>query len=65
MLITYMDWIWHGEKVRAPIEGSNFTHLAIDMGPITDQSGNIHAMLRDVFGMHEVKENNYKPHIEM
>jgi hypothetical protein len=65
MLITYMDWIWHGEKVRAPTKGTNLTRLAVDMGPITDQSGNMHIMLRDVFGMHKVKKNNYKPQIEM
>jgi hypothetical protein len=58
----YKDWIYHGERfVYAPVEGSNSNPPAADVGASTDQGGNMHAILRDLFGMHDVREDNCKP----
>jgi hypothetical protein len=56
----YKDWIYHGERpLGAPVEGSNFTRPVTDAGPNTeDVGGNMQAMLRDLFGMHDVREDH-------
>ena len=63
----YKDWIYHGEQpVGAPVEGFNLTRPAIDTGPNTeDVSGNIQAMLRDLFGVHDVKEDHLETQPEV
>jgi hypothetical protein len=56
----YRDWIYHGEQpLGAPVEGSNLTRPATDAGPNTeDVGGNMQAMLRDLFGVHDVREDH-------
>jgi hypothetical protein len=56
----YKDWIYHGEQpVRAPIEGSNLTRSVVDAGAnIEDVGGNMQLMFRDLFGVHDVREDN-------
>jgi hypothetical protein len=56
----YKDWIYHGEQpLGAPVEGSNLTRPATDAGPNTeDVGGNMQAMLRDLFGVHDVREDH-------
>jgi hypothetical protein len=62
----YKDWIYHGERpVYAPIEGSNSNPPAANAGASTDQGGNMQAMLCDLFGMHDVREENCEPHPEV
>jgi hypothetical protein len=64
MWLQYKNWIYHGERpVRATVERSNLTRPAADAGASTDVGGNMHAMLRDLFGVHDVKEDNYKPQL--
>jgi hypothetical protein len=60
MCFQYKDWIYHGEQlVRAPVEGSNLTRLTANVGANTeDVGGNMHAMLHDLFGVHDVREDN-------
>ncbi|XP_059461829.1 uncharacterized protein LOC132190807 [Corylus avellana] len=60
ILLTYKDWMFHGEKpLRGHVEPSPSNRPATDaVGGSSDQSGNMHAMLRDVFGMHDIREDN-------
>jgi hypothetical protein len=37
------------------------TQPPADAGASSDEGGNMHAMLRDLFGMHDVREDNYEP----
>jgi hypothetical protein len=62
----YKDWIFHGKQpVRALVEGSNLTRPTADTGANTeDMGGNMQAMLRDLFGVHDVKEDSIKPQLE-
>jgi hypothetical protein len=48
---------------RALVEGSNLTQLPADASANLDEGGNMHAMLRDLFGMHDVREDNYEPQL--
>jgi hypothetical protein len=59
----YKDWIYHGESpVQARTEGTNLPRPAADAcANIEDVSGNMQTMLCDLFGMHDVKEDSYKP----
>ena len=58
----YKEWIYHGERpIYAPVEGSNSNLPAAAVGASTDQGGNMQAMLRDLFGMHGVREDNSEP----
>jgi hypothetical protein len=63
----YKDWIYHGKRlVQAPIEGSNLTRPAVDASASTeDVNGNMHAILRDLFGMHDVREDNNEPQLRV
>jgi hypothetical protein len=62
MLPQYKNWIYHDERpVYASIEGSNSNPQAADAGVSIDQGGNMHAMLHDLYGMHDVREDNCKP----
>jgi hypothetical protein len=65
IITTYTTWFWHGEKhVRGLAEGSYSNHSAANAASgSTEQGGNMHAMLRDAFGMHEVREDNCKPEV--
>ena len=56
ILPTYIDWVWHGEKIGPHAEGSNSTRLAAATAPILDESINMQAMLRELFNKHEVRE---------
>jgi hypothetical protein len=55
----YKDWIYHGEPpVRAQVQGTNLPRSTADAGPSTaDVGGNMQAMLRDLFGVHDVRED--------
>jgi hypothetical protein len=59
-LVSYTEWVWHGEKIRAPVP--NRVPIAKSLNPapaannvpIPDESITMHAMLQDVFGMHYI-----------
>jgi hypothetical protein len=59
----YKDWIYHDESpVRTQVEGTNLLISTADAGPSTeDVGGNMQAMLRNLFGVHDVRENSNKP----
>ena len=60
----YEDQIYHGEKpVRVPVQCSNSNRPTVDAGASTKQCENMHIMLCDVFGMHEVREDNCEPQV--
>ena len=64
MCHEYKYRIYHGERpVYAPVEGSNSNPPAANAGASTDQGAStyMHAILRDLFGMHDVREHNYEP----
>jgi hypothetical protein len=62
MLPNYTEWIWHGEKIRAPVpnrvpnvvESLNLASTTDNIESIPDESRMMHAMLQDVFGMHDI-----------
>jgi hypothetical protein len=60
MWTTYTFWYWYGEKhARSPAADSNLNRPATDTaGGSKEQGGDMHSMVRDVFGMHEVREEN-------
>jgi hypothetical protein len=53
----YKEWIYHGEPpVRTQVEETNLPRSAVDVGPSTeDVGGNMQALLRDLFGVHDVR----------
>jgi hypothetical protein len=56
--------MYHGEKpIRGPVEGSNSNHPASYAGSSIEQGGNMHTMLRDVFGTHNIREDNCEPQV--
>ena len=59
----YKDWIYHGESpVQTQVEGTNLPRLATDAGPSTeDVGGNMQAMLRELFGVYDVREDSNEP----
>jgi hypothetical protein len=61
-MTTYTTWFWHGEKhVRGPVASSNSNRSAADAASgSTEQDDDMHAMLRDAFGVHKVREDNCK-----
>jgi hypothetical protein len=65
IMTTYTTWFWHSEKhVRGPVAGSYLNRLATDAASgSTEQGGDMHAMLHDTFGMHEVGEDNCEPEV--
>lgn len=65
IMTTYTTWFWHGEKhVRGPVAGSYLNRSAADVASgSTEQGGDMHSMLRDAFGMHEVREENCEPEV--
>jgi hypothetical protein len=65
MWTTYSTWYWHGEKhALALAAGYYLNQLVADAaGGSTKQGGDMHAMLHDAFGMHEVKEDNCEPEV--
>ena len=56
----YKDWIYHGESpVRTRVEGTNLPGPAAEAGPSTeDVGGNMQALLRDMFGVHDAREDS-------
>jgi hypothetical protein len=56
----YKEWIYHGEPpVRTQVEETNLPRSAVDAGPSTeDMGGNMQAMLRDLFSVHDVREDS-------
>jgi len=65
MMTTYTTWFWHGEKhVRGSVAGSYSNRPAVDAASgSTKQSGDMHSMLRDAFGMHKVREDKCEPEV--
>jgi hypothetical protein len=61
----YKEWIYHGEPpVRTQVEETNLPRSAVDAGPSTeDVGGNMQAMLRDLFGVHDVREDSNEPQL--
>ncbi|XP_062162205.1 uncharacterized protein LOC133869265 [Alnus glutinosa] len=59
ILEGYTDWVLHGEKINASVNRESVSH-----GPVTaptnrmpplDGSSGMHAMLHDIFNMHDVR----------
>jgi hypothetical protein len=73
MLPNYTKWIWHGEKIRAPVpnrvpnvvESLNPSPAADNIEPIPDESRTMHAMLQDVFGMHDIRADDGECQVEV
>jgi hypothetical protein len=65
IMITYTTWFWHDEKhVWGPVASSYSNPSAVDAASgSTEHGGNIHVLLRDAFGMHEVREDNCEPEV--
>jgi hypothetical protein len=64
ILPTYKNWMFHGEKPgRDHVEPppSNRLTTTDAAGGSSDHGGNMHAMLRDVFSMHDVGAENREP----
>jgi hypothetical protein len=61
----YKEWIYHGEPpVRTQVEETNLPRSAVDAGPSTeDVGGNMQALLRDLFGVHDVREDSNEPQL--
>jgi hypothetical protein len=64
-MTTYTTWFWHDEKhVRGPVVGSYSNRSAADAASeSTEQGSDMHAMLRDAFGIQEVREDNCDPEV--
>jgi hypothetical protein len=73
MFPNYTEWIWHGEKIRAPVpnrvpnvvESLNLASTADNIESIPDESRMMHAMLQDVFGMHDIQANDGECQVEV
>jgi hypothetical protein len=73
MLPNYTEWIWHGEKIRAPVpnrvpnvvESPNPSLTADNIEPIPDELRTMHAMLQDVFGMHDIRADDGECQVEV
>jgi hypothetical protein len=68
---NYIEWIWHGKKIRAHVpnrvpivESLNSTPTA-DNVPIPYESRTMHAMLQDVFGMHNIRSDDVKCQVQV
>jgi hypothetical protein len=59
ILPGYTDWIWHGEKISAPLNREpiieDSSSMPANKAPIPDEETTMGAMLHDVFGMHDVR----------
>jgi hypothetical protein len=72
-LPNYTEWIWHGEKIRAPVpnrvpnvvESPNPSPTADNIEPIPDELRTMHAMLQDVFGMHDIRADDGECQVEV
>jgi hypothetical protein len=61
-MTTYKNWYYHGDKfVWLTVVVSYLTITSIDAGKSTEPGEHMHAMLRDVFGMHDVRVVNCDP----
>ncbi|XP_059441766.1 uncharacterized protein LOC132174075 [Corylus avellana] len=62
----YQQWIFHSERpVRAPVEGAHLNRSIVDAGESGEQGGNMLSLLRDLFGMHEVREDNCERQVKV
>jgi len=63
MMTSYINWWHHGQMTPYnPDAAIRLNHPATDVAAgRTEESGDMHAMLRDAFGMHEVREENRGP----
>jgi hypothetical protein len=58
ILSGYTEWVLHGENVDvSTIQGSSSTRSAADTPSMQDESRTMHAMLADIFDMHEVRND--------
>ncbi|XP_062164999.1 uncharacterized protein LOC133871588 [Alnus glutinosa] len=68
---NYTEWIWHGEKIRAPVPNkvpivkSLKPTPATNNVPIPDESKTMQSMLQDVFGMHNIRANDGECQVEV
>jgi hypothetical protein len=68
---NYTEWIWHGEKIRAPVHNkgpvveSPKPAPAANIVPIPDESRTMQSMLQDVFGMHNTREDDGECQVEV
>ena len=66
ILPSYTKWVLHGEKVDVyAVQGSSSTRPITDTPLMQDESRTMHAMLADIFGMHEVRGNDCVFQIEL
>jgi hypothetical protein len=68
---NYTEWIWHGEKFRAPVpnkipivESPKPAPAANDVS-IPDESRTMQSMLQDVFGMHNIRADDGECQVEV
>jgi hypothetical protein len=63
MMTSYINWWHHGQmKPYNPDATIRSNHSATNaVGGSTEEGGDMHAMLGDAFGMHEVREENRGP----
>jgi hypothetical protein len=64
IMTTYKNWYYHGDKlVRLIAIVSNLTTMSTDAGRSTEPGEHMHAMLRDIFIMHDVRIDNCGPQV--
>jgi hypothetical protein len=61
---TYTNWYFHGDlPVRLTVPFPNSSTTSTDAGTSTEPGENMHEMLRDAFGVHNVNVENCDPHV--
>jgi hypothetical protein len=64
IMVSYRNWFLHGETTMYNPDAASSSNLhptAVASADNTEEGGDMHTMLRDAFGMHEVKEPNCEP----
>jgi hypothetical protein len=54
-MTTYKNWYYHGEKPVWCHVVPNLTPMSTNAGRSIEHGENMHTILRDVFGMHDVR----------
>jgi hypothetical protein len=61
---TYINWYYHGDQpIRLTVAFPNLTTTSTYACRSTELGENMHKMLRDVFGMHDVSVDNCDPQV--
>jgi hypothetical protein len=68
---NYTEWIWHWEKIRAPVPNkvpiveSPKPSPAANNVPIPDESRTMQSMLQDAFGIHNIRADDGECQVEV